>query len=92
MNYKLHYDKIINRSHNRILEGYCERHHIIPRCMGGSDDIKNIAVLTAEEHYVAHQLLVKIYPEVPKLVYAARMMTVSSIKNKRSNKVYGWLK
>ena len=60
--------------------------------MGGSDDIKNIAVLTAEEHYVAHQLLVKIYPEVPKLVYAARMMTVSSIKNKRSNKVYGWLK
>jgi hypothetical protein len=94
MNYQKHYDALIERAKNRLLEGYCERHHIIPLCIGGTDDSENLVTLTPEEHYVAHQLLVKIYPENDKLIYAAWMMsTASPINEVRSkNKLYGWIK
>ena len=92
MNYQKHYDALMNRAKNRLLEGYYETHHIIPRCMGGKNDADNLVDLTAEEHYVAHQLLVKIYPDNSKLVYAANMMTVSSHFNVRNNKLYGWIR
>lgn len=36
---------------------YTEKHHIIPKALGGSNDIKNLVTLTAREHYVAHLLL-----------------------------------
>lgn len=41
-----------------IPEGeYKERHHIIPKCIGGTDDKDNLIDLYAQEHYEAHQLL-----------------------------------
>jgi len=93
MNYQKHYNVLINRSSKTKPKiGYFERHHILPKCMGGKDK-NNIVYLTPEEHYVAHQLLVKIYPNEPKLVYAAKMMTVESLDHSyRGNKLYGWLK
>lgn len=66
------------------------KHHIIPRCMGGSDEHDNLVELTAEEHYVAHQLLVKMYPHDNKLIYAANMMCVNATQ--RNNKAYGWIR
>ena len=42
MNYKKHYDKLVDRSRNRMLDGYVEKHHIVPRCLGGADDTSNI--------------------------------------------------
>jgi hypothetical protein len=68
---------------------YTEIHHIVPRCIGGDDNPENLAVLTPEEHFVAHLLLMKMHPDNAKLVYAAFMMTVG---NQRNNKLYGWLK
>ena len=88
MNYQKIYDSLINRGKSRILESYSERHHIIPRCMGGSDDKDNLVDLTPEEYYLAHQLLVKIYPDNHALVKAATMM----VSNRPSNKMYGWLR
>jgi hypothetical protein len=88
MNYKKIYDSLINRGKNRIMFEYGEKHHIIPRCLGGSNDKSNLVKLTAEEHYVAHQLLVKIYPNNPSLVKAASMM----IPNRPNNKMYGWIR
>ena len=70
MDYTKHYNLLIERAKNRLLECYTERHHIVPRCMGGSDDLDNLVDLTPEEHYVAHQLLVKMHPGEHKLVYA----------------------
>jgi hypothetical protein len=92
MNYEKHYNLLIERARNRILEGYQERHHVIPRCTGGSDDAENIISLTAEEHYIAHQLLVKIYPSESKLVYAAKMMTTNKYGHRKNNRLYGWLR
>lgn len=40
---------------------YSERHHILPKSLGGSDDYENITTLTAREHFICHWLLTKIY-------------------------------
>jgi len=58
--------------------------------MGGTDDPENLVQLTPEEHYVAHQLLVKMYPENFGLVSAAMFMAGG--ERRVRNKVYGWLK
>ena len=92
MNYQRHYDLLIERARNRTLEGYCERHHVIPVCMGGGDEKGNLVKLTAEEHYVAHQLLVKMYPENYKLVFAANRMTHGGKDAIRNNKLYSWMR
>jgi hypothetical protein len=89
MNYQKHYELLVDRAKNRSLSGYVERHHVLPKCIGGDDSQENLVSLTPEEHFVAHQMLVKIYPNNKKLVYAAWAMTHG--KN-RSNKKYGWLR
>lgn len=92
MDYSKHYNSLIIRAKTRIIDGYVEKHHIIPKCLGGTDDISNIVILTPEEHFLAHQLLVKIYPENKSIIFAARMMCVGSDNHKRNNKLYAWLK
>ena len=84
MNYQRVYDSIIQkaRSENRVYGCgmYYERHHIIPKCVGGSGKTHqwkthpNIILLTAREHFIAHQLLVMIYPTVGKLKSALWFM------------------
>jgi len=88
MNYRRIYDTLIEKAKNRIIDDKTECHHIIPRCMGGDNMVTNLVLLTPEEHYIAHQLLVKIYPNNNKLISAAIMM----IPGRKSNKLYGWLK
>jgi hypothetical protein len=88
MNYKKIYDDLVNRGKNRNIDVYTESHHVIPRCMNGSDEKSNLVNLTPEEHYVAHQLLVKIYPQNHALAMAAAMM----VPNRPSNKLYGWIR
>jgi hypothetical protein len=81
MNYERIYNQIIERAKSRQLEGYIERHHIIPKCMGGTNDKENIINLTAREHYLCHMLLVEIYPNEVKLKYALWLMTIGKRRN-----------
>lgn len=38
MNYSDHYDRLIIRGQNRTpQDGYFEKHHVVPRCLGGDD-------------------------------------------------------
>lgn len=94
MNYKLHYIRLIERALLRELPvgTYTERHHITPRCMGGTNIKNNLVKLTAEEHFVAHQLLVKIFPEHSGLVIALRYLVCRSDNQVRNNKEYAWIK
>lgn len=92
MNYKKHYDKLIERSKARILEGYVEKHHILPKCLGGTDDRENLAILTPEEHFLAHQLLIKIYPGNRDLIYATQLMTTHHTNARVNNKLFGWIR
>ena len=55
------YMNIILRAKGRQLSGeQCEKHHILPRSMGGSNDKDNIVLLTLREHFICHKLLTKI--------------------------------
>ena len=90
MDYTTHYNRLITRGKTRILTGYQEKHHIVPKCLGGNNSKNNLVYLTASEHYVAHQLLVKMYPDNKKLIYAAKMMCSNKVG--RSNKLYSWLR
>ena len=56
---KIYYQIIDKASHRNRQECYYEKHHIIPKSLGGSDDEDNIVYLLPREHYVAHHLLTK---------------------------------
>lgn len=49
---------------------YHERHHIVPRCMGGTNDEENLIDLFAREHFIAHKLLAEENPDNKSLVFA----------------------
>jgi hypothetical protein len=70
MDYARAYDFLMQRASGRVLLGYSEKHHIVPKCMGGSDRKENIVRLTAREHFIAHRLLTRLFPEVPGVWYA----------------------
>jgi len=91
MNYKKIYDQIIDRSINRNISGYTENHHIIPKCMGGTNNPVNLTKLTAREHFLAHWLLHEMYPQNTDLRYAFWAMCRSSDNQKRykpSSRIY----
>lgn len=93
MDYQAVYDRLIERAHCRVREGYSERHHIIPRCLGGSNAKTNLVRLTAEEHFVAHQLLVKLHPGHLGLVSAVyAMINQGKIIRTPNNKIFGWIR
>lgn len=54
---------------------YYESHHILPRCLGGTDENSNLVLLTAKEHYIVHELLTKIHPTDRKLSTALVRMS-----------------
>lgn len=79
MEYLKIYNNIIEKAKIRSLNGYTEKHHITPKCLGGSNKKDNIVSLTAKEHYICHKLLCEIYPTEHKLKYAFwRMCNVAN--------------
>jgi hypothetical protein len=95
MDYKKIHDNIIDRAKNRKLEGYVEKHHIIPKCMNGSNVPNNLVKLTAREHFLIHWLLHEIYPNNTDLKYAFWSMCRSSdnqTRYKPSSRVYEYAK
>lgn len=61
MDYAKHYTYLINKAKTRIISDKTESHHIVPKCIGGSDEPTNLVDLTLREHYIAHILLAKIH-------------------------------
>jgi len=56
------YENLIQTRKDRTLtDVYFEKHHIIPRSLGGKDSNDNLIQLTAREHFIAHLLLAKMY-------------------------------
>ena len=53
------YYSIIDRAKTRSISSYTEKHHIIPRSLGGTDAKENLVPLTAREHFICHLLLTK---------------------------------
>lgn len=69
MNYNKIYSDLIFSARCRTLDGYVEKHHVLPKSMGGDNSDTNIVNLTAREHFIAHWLLWKIHKS-PKMAMA----------------------
>lgn len=84
--YKVYYN-IINRAMSRTLDKdtYSEKHHIIPKSLGGNNDKDNIAVLTAKEHFICHLLLPKMTEgtERKRMLHAAWRMSQNSRESQK---------
>lgn len=84
MNYQKIYNNLISRAQAREpLSEYKENHHILPRCMGGTDDKENLVYLTGREHFIAHWILTK-FNDYPGLNQAFGMMCLTN-KNRQYN-------
>lgn len=91
MNYMKLYNTLIetSKSKNRIKHNdeYFENHHILPKCLGGSDDKSNLVLLTAKEHYIAHYILTKIHPNNVSIISAFWFMCNATSENQQRIKV-----
>ena len=70
------YYDIVDRAKERSLSTYTEKHHIIPKSLGGNNSVENLVELTAREHFICHWLLTKMTTgqEQKKMAYACKMM------------------
>jgi hypothetical protein len=88
MNYEKLYNKIIEKaiSAKRVKSkhNYFEKHHILPKCLGGDNSKLNLVLLTAREHFICHWLLHLMYPKNNLLFFAFHMMC--NVKSKNQNR------
>ena len=85
MNYIKIYDALINSCKEKIQDEYTENHHIIPKCVGGNNKKNNLVKLSYREHFLAHWLLCKIYPDNFKIKASfAKMLGTSNNKTTSS--------
>lgn len=55
---------IVSNARGRVIVGYTETHHIIPKSLGGSNKRSNLVKLTAREHFICHWLLTKMVNDI----------------------------
>ena len=53
------YYQIVAQARFQAYNGYTEMHHVIPKSLGGNNNIDNLVRLTAREHFICHWLLTK---------------------------------
>jgi len=89
MNYARIYEAFIAdrlSKQNNLEKGTYDRHHIHPRCLGGTDDPTNIVRLLFSDHLFAHVLLAKIHGGVLR-VSAVRMSGMKKYNVGRSRRL-----
>ena len=80
MDYERIYHQLVEKAKGRGLDKksvdyYTEIHHIVPRSVGGTDEQSNLVMFTGREHFMAHMLLYRIYPDDTSLMRAAFLMS-----------------
>ena len=86
---RIYLELMDNAIKRKPLIGYIETHHIIPKCVGGTDTKSNLVDLTAREHFIAHLILTKIYTDI-NIVHAYNMMYVTSDNQERYLPISLW--
>lgn len=80
------YYRIIDKARANTNDGtYCERHHIIPRSIGGDNSETNLVRLPAREHFICHKLLVRMTTGIArrKMSFAMLMFTRKNTNHQR---------
>lgn len=91
------YFNIINNAKTQQQVGYSEKHHIIPKSLGGKNDKSNIVLLNAKAHFISHLLLPKMCittNDKRRMVYAFYRMSHSSkyTKDRYTSSLYSFHK
>lgn len=90
------YNNIIERAKSRTISGYIEKHHIIPKSLGGDDSKDNIVELTSKEHFICHRLLPKMLEgeEKRKMTFALKIMTSDrhSLRYKPNSRTFEYVR
>lgn len=89
--YTVWYFNIINRAQERELSRYHEKHHIIPKSLGGDNSKSNLVKLTAREHLICHLLLTKM-TEGKSNHKMVRAMFLMSTRGKINSRLYETLR
>lgn len=89
MNHSKIYNDIINRAKERNWTRkssgtYTEKHHIIPKCMEGTDIETNLVLLTAKEHYICHVLLSIIHKDTKYFGVLSESVRIMKFGNDRN--------
>lgn len=107
MNYIQIYFSIIEKAKARVLDGYHEKHHIVPVSLFSDtnsailnrwqiteqEDSSNIVCLTAREHYICHLLLVRIFENISTNCYEKMLFAANFMANRtKSSREYDWLR
>lgn len=91
MNYKKIYNSLVysrqklNRNSN--VGSGLEKHHIIPKSLGGTDSKTNIVILTPREHCFAHILLSKMYTGESKGKMCYALISMMKLRNKNRSSI-----
>lgn len=86
---KWYFNIVTSAKSRQSINHYTEKHHIIPKSLGGTDSIDNLVALTGKEHFICHLLLTKMtaHEHRAKMVYAAWRMTVPGRNEQKRHKV-----
>ena len=78
-------EKAKKSNRRKTKEDYFEMHHIIPKCIDGTDEKENLITLTAREHYICHWLLIKCIDDKLKykMIYAFNCMNTLKRKEQK---------
>ena len=67
---------------NRQFRTGFEKHHIIPKSLGGNDTKSNLVIFTPREHCLAHLLLAKMYSGTAKAKMIMALTSLMKMRNK----------
>ena len=90
MAYIARYNNFIESLKDQEVSGVYEKHHIVPKSMGGTDDATNLIKLTPRQHYIAHWMLWKAYGG--KMAQAFHFMNHHPNYKKINSKLYEQLR
>lgn len=74
------YHNFLEECARKVCEGPTHRHHIIPKFMGGLDNVENTARLSYEDHCKAHLILAECFPKDSREYYG-NMAAAHTIQN-----------
>jgi hypothetical protein len=89
------YFKIIVEARKNPPTGYIEKHHIVPKSLGGNNNSDNLVSLSARQHYICHLLLVKMTTgkNRSKMAYALHRTVHGNTKNLvKNSRIYQFIK
>lgn len=77
---------------NNVISTTYEYHHIIPKSLGGTNDVDNIVQLPTRAHLIAHLLLWKAFPSCTQMSFAIHQMTTRTGNIAKSSRIYESIK